>query len=451
MSVLRQSSGRSPSTTAIIAGAVALGLVAVVVWFGLFARGAPLQRSPVGFDGLAVWLRAEGLNARPYEGWTSIDNALVGLRILPLFDTVLDQARRRPANAEELLVQQSEVDVSGWVVRRKLSRLPTLLVLPKWRTSMRLSNRAHPDFLVDEASLSRLLRAVSPELGRVSRSGEAFASFPVAGDPEGPDATLYAPQTATAGPCEPLVGTREAMVLGRCQAPVRIARGPGEGAQLLSFHLLVDPDLMNNHGLRLGDNAGVSAEVINELSSGLVVLIDYTTALIPFQNDAVRRRDLEWSDLLRFFGEPFRFLWVGLAGLAALVLWRSFVRYGAPLPRPSPHTASKNVAIDAKARLLRLSGHDGDVIAAYVDARLKRLAQDVLGPKARTADAALNALITRLQRQDEGLANALSSAAGVAKRVDLGVSTAEMAEALDRFENVVEKVLDDFGRTRPRA
>lgn len=426
-----------------------MGAVVGLVWLGLLARGAPISSSPVGFDGLAVWLRAEGQQARTYEGWNSVDGTQIGLRVLPVFDTVLDSPRGRPRSVEELIVQESEVDISSRVLRAKLERLPTLLVLPKWRSGMRLAGKAHLDFLVSDARLTGLLKTLSPDFGDVSRSGDGFVTFPVGRDLPGRDATLYSPQTIPAGPCEPLVGTRDAMVLGRCNVVVDSRRGGDAPDERLTFDLLVDPDLMNNHGLAVGDNAAVTSALLEDLNGGGTVVVDYSTGLL-LTNSTGPRREREWSDFLRFFGEPFRFFWGGLLALAALLLWRSSVRFGAAIERAPVNTASKEVAIDAKAKLLRLSGHDDALIDAYVDARVRRLAEDVFGPSARSSQGALAALTTWLRRKDGELANMLATTAGAAKAIDPRMSIADMAERLDRFENVVEKVLHEFGRTRPR-
>lgn len=450
MKGLRGYGASMPSPPTIIAGIVVICALVAVIWLSVIGRGATLRGSAVGFDGLAVWLRSEGLSARSYEGWSAIDVDWAGLRVLPLFDVALERRRSRPRDVEALIQQETEIDIAGVVVRQKLQRMKTLVVLPKWRTGMRLSGFAHPDFRDTRATLSELLQSLSPALGKVQHSNEGFASFLVPALPQDVAATLYAPQTVEAGPCEPLVGTKEAMVLGRCDVPVPARLGNASGDEPVEFYVLSDPDLMNNHGLAIGENAKVVTGLMKNMSNGEPILIDYTTTLLPLLSLDGERREREWSDLLRFFGPPFQLIWIGAGILAALVLWRGSVRYGAALAPQKVQSASKVIAINAKAKLLRLSGNDAAVVAAYVDLRIKRLADQVLGARPRSAQRALTALTGRLKRRDRSLAEALSAAVAAVKGARPHASPSEVADGLDRFETAFEKVRDDIGRTRPR-
>ena len=135
-------------------GAVLLGIVALL-W--LFGGARELQRSAAGFAGLVVWLDENGIDARTFDGQGYLVRGEVGLRVLPLYDTDLAADRVPPATSEEVVAQTSEVDLDGSVVAAKVELLPTLLVLPKWRTGMRMLGAAHPDLLIPEDELARLI------------------------------------------------------------------------------------------------------------------------------------------------------------------------------------------------------------------------------------------------------------------------------------------------------
>ena len=72
---------------------------------------------------------------------------------------------------------------------------------------------------------------------------------------------------------------------------------------------LSDPDVLNNHGLRLGDNAAFARTLVNDLADGAPVLLDtYDFLVIDREREPYKKR--EWSDLLRFFEWPLTLLWV---------------------------------------------------------------------------------------------------------------------------------------------
>ncbi|MEM6489968.1 MAG: hypothetical protein AAF677_17135, partial [Pseudomonadota bacterium] len=175
--------GRAPRRGGDMLLAVA-GLAAVL--FAIYSFGGdrqvPLRQSPIGFDGLTAWLSENGQRARSYGGWGKIDAAEVGLRVMPLYDSDLD-AVREPATTEAvLLMRDSEVDTSPWVVRRKLAVLDTVVVLHKWRTGMALTGVAHPSLEIDVARQNAVLAAIAPGLGTVvaPAADATFVTVPLA-------------------------------------------------------------------------------------------------------------------------------------------------------------------------------------------------------------------------------------------------------------------------------
>ena len=117
------------SETVILAVIVALALLA----FGylLSQRQQELRSSPIGLNGLQLWLTAEGGSAQGFSGGWNIDPVGIGLLVLPLHDTQPDRDLDPAGSKEELLVQQDEIDLSWYVIDTKLAQTPTLVVLPK--------------------------------------------------------------------------------------------------------------------------------------------------------------------------------------------------------------------------------------------------------------------------------------------------------------------------------
>ncbi|MEM9780970.1 MAG: hypothetical protein AAF899_00700 [Pseudomonadota bacterium] len=449
-STIERGPSTSPWRTWLTLGGIMLAAVLVASLLS-GASERELRRSAIGFDGLAAWLRAEDLAARTHIGWSEVDASAVGLRVLPLFDAVLDADRQEVETEEELLLRLSEVDMTARVLRRKLETLPTLLVLHKWRTGMRLTRIAHPVVIGDPALQTRLLADIAPGLGEVRIVPRALTAFDVAPDARlgagatvtgaaAEEAQLYLPQVITgADACRPIIGTRRAMVLGRCVTGDKRA-----GEDVRHFWLLADPDLMNNHGLTLGANAALATRLIDHMADGALTVVDYTTHV--WATGPQPRREREWSDLLRFFAWPFTILWLGAAIVMALVLWRAGIRNAAPLGASGmPQGAAKAVSIDAQARIMRLSGADGALLHAYVTQRLAMLADQIMGARRPAGDPA-RPIADWLARRGIGEGAALSAATDAARALPRTAPAAQVAERLDDFETALEKVLNDLGR-----
>ena len=201
-------------------------------------------------EGLQVWLKSQGVEAQSFSGGWPIRVDTVGLNIIPIYDSQLDEDREPPKDKQEFLLQQDEYDLYERGIDDKVSRVPSLVVLPKWRSGMRLTGLGHPVLLVERDRIAGILRQITGDRGaRLGYSPSPFTDFDVAGHPD-QKARLYAAQMFTAEECDPLIGRRDAMVLARCPLP-------GDEQDQDSILVLSDPDLMNNHGLRLGDNAHV--------------------------------------------------------------------------------------------------------------------------------------------------------------------------------------------------
>lgn len=432
--------GRGRSGVVVVGGA----LLAVLGLLWLAGGERDLHRSAAGFAGLVAWLEANDVDARTFRGGGYLVQGEIGLRILPLHDTDLDRERTPPATQEEVVAQTSERDVARQVVRAKLRLLPTLVALPKWRTGMRALGAAHAALLIPEDELARLVEQISGAGGRIRRdpAGYVEAALPGEATGAGPEIGLHHPQSLADSGCEPLIGTDRDMLLGRCPLPLGEAGGSDPGAD--HFWLLADPDLMDTHGLTRAGNAEAALAVVRRISGGQPVVLDLSDMVWTVEPSGPEGAgDAEaWT---RLFAWPFTMVWIAFAAVAALVLWRALTRYG-PVARfyQDAPRAAKEVSINAKARLLRLARHDRALLAAHIRHRLGHVAAELTGPHLPPGADPLTVLTRLVGRRDPALADELAAAARLPnyRRDWSGV----LLRSLDRFENALAKVRNEFGR-----
>jgi len=408
------STSRKPiglKSDAILIGIAGLLLIGIF-WFVTSNSQQVLRRSPAGLDGLERWLiTADGPELRSFTGGWTTD----------------------PAKIEELLMQMAEYDQRSSIVRQKINIAPTLIILPKWRSGMRLTGLAHPALLIPSASTQKSLQAVlrrpSPKVSFIS---EPFRDFEVqSAKAKGKTARLYVPQVFTDKSCEPLIGTAQAIVLGRCT----LKNAPNDSVLVLS-----DPDLVNNHGLRLGDNAHIMRDILLAEASKKAIRIDYSTRIWLYKQDQGVTRERTWNDLLQFFAYPFSLLWASAGLLMALVLWRAGVRYGPLLTSTGGIGASKQIANSARARLMRLTGQDGALLRDYTDTRLAALAAQKLGPTAAT-DPRIALKLVRRKRPD--LADRLDKVLSDIKALPAHLPAASAISYVETFEHIMEQLDHD--------
>ncbi|MEM6421547.1 MAG: hypothetical protein AAF698_03080 [Pseudomonadota bacterium] len=424
----------SPQRGVLRDGALGLGLLAIMLLGAWMLSGSDerqLSRSAVGFDGLAAWLRASEVSARTFRGFPQIDPAAVDLRLLPLYDPDPHRRNEAPTTPEASFAAETERDISASILVQKLSLMPTVLILPKWRRGMRLAKAAHPALLVEPAAPSAMLAELVPGIGPLTRSQETSQRIETTHG----DAEIYLPQTVAAGPCTPIFGDREEMLFGRC--PLR-----GEDETDWSkdgFWLLTDPDLLNNHGLTRGDNAAIAAAIPGTLGASRPV-VDYTAHLW-----ANRQRDegRQWSDLLEFIGWPFTPFWIGLAAFSVLGLWTGAVR-SAPAIEDADLglAASKAVAIASKARLLRAAGHDAALVGVWLDSRLAAAAS-ALSPSHHVSAEPDSVVLARLAQADPAEATEVK---GVLAALRSGIASpqpdpAALLAGASRVDAVIARIL----------
>ncbi len=421
--------------------AVVAILMLAALWYVMSQRQQALRSSPAGLDGLQVWLSSNGVNARNFSGGWPIDQTAVGLLVVPLYDTDLDEARTFPETKEQLLFQQDEYDLSTSVIQIKASEVPVLAVLPKWRSGMRLTGLAHPVLRAEQSRLTETLdKLVGGGNPVLNYAGTPFTGFVYeTSDGRELNALIYAAQLFQSDRCEPLIGSRDMMLLARCPAAGSTELGNGNPSMLV----LSDPDLLNNHGLRLGDNAEIMLDLIRASAGEKSTIIDYSRSSWLIDPTRQPERERTWSDLARFFGPPFTILWVGAGLLLAFAIWRSLVRYGPVIADMMAPGAGKTVAVEARARLLRLSGQDGELAREYVRARIASTAAKLFGPAQARHYSGRTEFLKFTERRHPAEAPRLR---GILERIDAlpaHLAAADAIHHIDELEQVLEQITHD--------
>ncbi|TYC53671.1 hypothetical protein FMN50_14595 [Rhodobacterales bacterium] len=417
------------------------GICLIVIgagWYLLSQRQQSLRQSPSGLDGLQIWLQSNGVSAQSFTGGWLMDETAIGLMIIPLYDTALDQESQYPASKEELLLQQDEYDLSLDPITEKSGRVPSLVVLPKWRSGMRLTGLAHPYLRAERARLTETLRKITGnDEAALQYASVPFTEFRYQAEDDGAlYANIYAAQTFTAEGCEPVLGTREAMLLGECPTI-------SQDGDLSETLVLSDPDLLNNHGLRLGDNARIILDLVRRNAGEKNVVIDYSRSTWLRDPVSAPTRERTWGDLLRFFSPPFLTLWAGAAILLIMSLWRAALRYGPIVSDLAATGSGKLTAVRARARLMRLSGQDGDLIREYSAARIAASANTLFGPAHAGHYSGESEFLKYAERRHPEVAGRLRAVLSDIAALPAHLPAAAAARHVDELEQVLEIIIHD--------
>ena len=440
---------------------IAIALVGVILAAVFFLGGSekPIERSVTGLNGFMGWLRANEIKTLTFKGGAPIQGSKFDLRILPIYDTDLTADREVPEEREALIAQTSEFDLNRWVVINKINDIPTVVVLPKWRTGVRALGVAHKDLLIPRQEINRLLGQLYIEDARVTRDAEGFTISAAKGEDQRAQIGLVHAQTVEAPGCTALVTVRRQPLLLECgadndqvdqdgKAGVDATVSPSESGDSTNrrqpnrFWVLTDPDVISNHGLSLAENAQAALTALQNFGVEQTIMLDLSDKVWIVSDDYFAPpHERTWDDLKRVFAWPFTMIWLGFALVAGLVLWRAVTRYG-PLARVASEEpqAAKTTSIDAKARLLRLANHDAALLKTHIAARLQQLVAELLGPHRPSGKEPLAVLLPVIRRSNPELADQLSTAA-----TQPGAST-DMLGHLDRFENCYDRIRHEFGR-----
>ncbi|NVO57822.1 hypothetical protein HW561_18655 [Rhodobacteraceae bacterium B1Z28] len=420
---------------------IVIGVV-VVLCAGIFlyllaGRQYALRDSASGFDGLEYWLNNQSHTAQSFTGGWPLDRSSVGLLIQPIYDTNPGSDRDVAQTKEDLLLQTDEFDQDVAVIREKAQSVPSLIILPKWRSGMRLTGFGHPFLIAPRADVQALLHQLAGmDVGQVFHAHTPFSEYALTSDPdESLLARIYAAQVFEGRGCVPILGRPGAMVLGLCPLP-----SEGEQDQV---YVLSDPDLLNNHGLSLGDNAWIAAQLLPDIAGEGRIVIDYSDQNWLTESEQVIERERTWEDLKRLFQPPFLILWIGSGILLILAIWRGGIRNG-PVHDPQPMLGTgKRTANRVRARLMRLTDQDGALLTDFIDTRLRAHATATFGTAHKIAGRPEVAYLNFVRARHPDLAQQLEELIDTIRALPAHLSAADAIPYVDQFELILEQLADD--------
>ena len=410
------------------------------------AEDRALDASLMGVGGLATWLPAQGIALRQSKPRLRPKAAALSLRILPLYDVDLYAFGSVPKTAAEQALQSSQRDLGHYVFFAKLTNLPTLVVLPKWRTGFATTGVAYPALRIPDQELARLLDQTGLQGLRLNHGPAEFLTAVLAAAPlaEPRKVALYHAQlfnrASLPGHCAEIIGLPAGALLIRCE----------DLDDIRAAHYLADPDTLNNHGLSLAENAAFAVDLIAGLrpagDARPVYLDTGTRLLLDLGETEAESYTREPEDLARFFAYPLSVLWAVAAIILGVTLWRGALRFGPALtPGEDRMEASKTAAIDAKARLLRLSGNDGRMAREFVQARLAGLDAQIFGRgygQTGTGDSGVSRLFTHLAARNPALAADFRAVTTVLTEKDSRLDPADLHRHLETFRDLLERITD---------
>ncbi|MBX4949261.1 hypothetical protein HJA95_06600 [Rhizobium binae] len=415
------------------AAVLTLGLLLALAALAIFAlsRSSDYDRSPLGNKGLELWLQAKGISVLRSDPHVARAPSEISLRIIPLSIGHAEAAASRSGD------ETDDADPQNLSEEASRYALPTLVILPKWRGSVATEGVADKSGLVEFGD-------ISDELDKIGFSDFGFARSKTAFEEAQPHLqsgqpiriALYQAQTfersSLPSGCRELMGMSLGALLVHCENHNQV-------------YLLSDPDLLSNHGLALADNASFAVSLVRLLRRGAAtrpVYLDTAGEPLDSEKPADQGRSYERSssDLKRFFAYPLSVIWGILVLVSATCFWRGAYRFGPPLREASANLElSKTAAIEATARLLRLSGNDGRMTGQFVLHLLSDKAQLLFGPGAGN-EAGIDRLFKRLAHHDQAAARALhSSAQALIDRGD-AMTRADLHRNLETFRKLLGSI-----------
>lgn len=419
-------------------GGLAAFILLVVYLISSVSPSSQLDRSAIGTKGLVSWLEANDVQVVEAHRRVSLSEQAVDLRLLPLYDVDLNRRSGEAETREEQLRQTTQRDISRDVFDEKVNFVPTLVILPKWRTGTIMLGVAHEQLMIPNNHMAGLLRQFETFEQRIIRPD--FKVLDTTTD-TGFNVTLYRPQLFqtkyVTGNCRPLVSVPEGTLVISCETEFAGER-----------MYVSDPDLLNNHGLALGDNSAFALDLVESLrgtSDGVIYYDTSDDVLLSWQqSNEVEQRPRTTDEVSRFFTYPFTLIWLSVALVFLVAAWRGLVRFGPPVKAFTDQIgASKTASIGAKAYLLRLTGQDHALLAEYADNKLNDLSQDLFGKGVGKDRAALFNRLTKI---------APNSAADLMDATNRMIATtaestpAELSKIMQDFDTSYRSISDELGR-----
>jgi hypothetical protein len=386
---MERMSAAHPFNPRLVLGLIAAGLAAFAALLLLLAFGT---NAGSGRDGRA---HALSVSAVGFKGLVDLVGQFRGTHVIrgpadfgsPTVAVVAVELGSRPADLARLL-------------EARLG-LPTLIILPKWRTLPDPSRRGWVRGLVPgagEAAAQLLGREARVRIARAKQSGPARGVddlagivVPVPAFPQVIDGADFTPAMRLPG--------GEALV-------ARLGDQP--------HYVVADPDLFNNHGLRNPETARAALAMIDALNPAGAETVDFDLTV----NGLGARTT---PNLLRnAFEPPFLVMTLALLAAALLAGLHGAVRFGRAKRETRAIAFGKAALVENSAGLIRLAGREARLGSAYGEVVRLEAARTASAP-AWLSGAALDAYLDKLSRSD---------------RPGFSTLAAQLAAARDRHELV---------------
>lgn len=439
MSIPDQGAKPSNAPMLIVGGLLLAGFLLLT----LFAQGSSdrrLNSSPIGVKMLGPWLQQSDIQARSSHPRLHPSTEDLSIRILPLYDLNMQDISAAPVTLEDRLNSGNQRDILQGAYWAKITDIQTIVLLPKWRGALAETAIAHDQALIPLDDFDELLPQIGLRGVRLQRSG---AEFITTAQPDGSELALFHAQTF-----DPTT------IPKTCSTEVHF----GYGALVIlcdrkkkedyPVYFVADPDLMNNHGLAVADNAAFVATFLQHLlkEDKRPVYIDRSPDLLTTTDWDTERQDYDrgFAEFARLFDYPFSMLWAILLITLAALYWRGAKRFGPlAIDNPQAREHSKRAAISAQARLLRLSGNDGRMVADFVRSKLQGLSHHSFGRDlGQDAEARF---LTLLGRRDPALAEAFSAVTKSLIHNGPDMPAHQLHAQLASFHVLLQKVMEHHG------
>lgn len=394
------------------------------------------DRSPLGNKGLEIWLQSKGMPVTRVDkaGGTPGDSA-VSLRVV--FIPAPPAAPAPGAVVREADPFEPLPDPNG---------APTLFVMPKWRADVLQYGTSDIHAIVPSAEITKALGKIGLPYIYVEDLGPKFHAAQQAILPGHVEKiSIFRPQVFFRNKVPPncieMAGLKAGALLLKCQLDHLV-------------YVLSDPDLLNNHGLALGENAAFAVSLINELRGAHATKPVYLTALdrppaaaspVPAlapppkptaSSQGRQGHEPHPADQTGLLAYPLSVIWGAIILVAAICFWRGAHRFGPALKEAASHEVSKPAAIEATARLLRLSGNDGRLTSQFVEALLCDRAALLFGPAAAN-EAGVERMFQRLALRDHASAEALRSVSSKIIERGSAMTPTDLHRHLENFRKLL--------------
>ncbi len=311
---------------------ISVGLASGIAFALLSAFGPPLalaqrggthalSNAGTGFAALVALAEADGLSVRVSRN-------------------------TRPGNAGLLVLTPEDGSDPAEVARLVAARGdgPTLIILPKWLAT---AQPLHPGWIEHHGRLSdptAPLARLAPGLTATAHLAGPSEHADAIGLPGADFAVPRLVQTLKpAAGLDAMLTTRDGVLLA--------------WQSKHDLLILVDPDLVDNAGLRSLPAARSAVGLLRSLGGAKPggVVFDVTLNGIGGGRDLLRVA----------FEPPFLGLTLALLGVAALAVWQAAVRFGTPALPPPAILPGKRALIDNIAALVATAGREGAMAPRY--------------------------------------------------------------------------------------